>query len=220
MSSDNDNGTSKKKLGGSLVWQLYTKLKDSRMKCLICMHEQRYLGNTANALTHLKVKHNIEARRCGLKDPENVKRMKELCPNPRQLEQSIAYIQDNEFGEDENPLHMPRKSSSTRQEIPSFEDALDFDPYNSDNELPVEVMVDNKNFARANIKTFTESINNPKQTFNDSPSKRKDYSLEDKRIIAETEYYREKAAYFRIQKHLALLQAKKVKYELKQLFGN
>lgn len=44
-------------------------------------------------------------------------------------------------------------------------------------------------------------------------------TLEEQRIMAETEYYREKAAYFRIQKHLAFLQAKKVKYELEQLYG-
>lgn len=41
--------------------------------------------------------------------------------------------------------------------------------------------------------------------------------LEEDRIIAETEYFREKAAYFRIQKHLTALQAKKIKVELEQI---
>lgn len=41
--------------------------------------------------------------------------------------------------------------------------------------------------------------------------------LEEDRIKAETEYFREKAAYFRLQKHLTVLQAKKIKLEIEQM---
>lgn len=47
---------------------------------------------------------------------------------------------------------------------------------------------------------------------------RKRSSLEDERIKAEIEYFREKAGYYRIQKHLTALQAKKVKLELEQMY--
>ncbi|XP_075148545.1 uncharacterized protein LOC142222336 [Haematobia irritans] len=212
MSSDHENDNVKKKRGGSLVWQLYKKLSSSKMKCLICMHEQRYLGNTANALRHLKVKHDIDARACGLNDPENVRRMKELCVSPRQLEQSISFIQGNDTYEDENSQHSIRKST-TRHKIP-FDDEPEFDPY-TDNECLVEMGEDSKNFVQSDVKKPSDKLNT-----SDSPTKQNDYSLEEKKIIAETEYYREKAAYFRIQKHLSLLQAKKAKYELQQLLDN
>lgn len=44
--------------------------------------------------------------------------------------------------------------------------------------------------------------------------------LEEDRILAETEYFREKAAFFRIQKHLTALQAKKVKLEIEHFVVN
>ncbi|GBP88621.1 hypothetical protein EVAR_100548_1 [Eumeta japonica] len=60
--SDNEestkDGPTRKR--GSLVWQYFEKLSSVRVKCRICQHEQRYMGNTANALRHLKVKHDID----------------------------------------------------------------------------------------------------------------------------------------------------------------
>lgn len=41
--------------------------------------------------------------------------------------------------------------------------------------------------------------------------------LDEERVIAETEYFREKAAYFKLQKHLTALQAKKIRLEIEQL---
>lgn len=41
--------------------------------------------------------------------------------------------------------------------------------------------------------------------------------LDDERVVAETEYFREKAAYFKLQKHLTALQAKKIRIEIEQL---
>lgn len=41
--------------------------------------------------------------------------------------------------------------------------------------------------------------------------------IAEERILAEIEYFREKAAFYRMQKNLVALQAKKVKYELDQL---
>lgn len=43
------------------------------------------------------------------------------------------------------------------------------------------------------------------------------YSAEEERILAEIEYFREKAGYYRMQKNLVALQAKKIKHELKRL---
>lgn len=44
--------------------------------------------------------------------------------------------------------------------------------------------------------------------------------LEEDRILAETQYFREKAAYFRLQKHLTALQAKKIKLEINQIVAD
>lgn len=54
---------------------------------------------------------------------------------------------------------------------------------------------------------------------NAASGKKRNMNLVDERLIAETEYFREKAAYYRIQKHLSALQAKRAKYELDQLFA-
>lgn len=69
-----------------------------------------------------------------------------------------------------------------------------------------------------NNKDDEDELMNPYQNFKRNTN-RKRSSLEDERIKAEIEYFREKAAYFRIQKHLTALQAKKVKFELEQLYA-
>lgn len=79
--------------------------------------------------------------------------------------------------------------------------------------------VDTKNHYLNNSKEDEEDesyihIRNTKPDTN-----RKRSSLEDERIKAETEYFREKAGYYRIQKHLTALQAKKVKLELEQMYN-
>lgn len=44
--------------------------------------------------------------------------------------------------------------------------------------------------------------------------------LDDERIKAETQYFIEKANYYKLQKHLTALQAKKIKIEIEQLTAN
>ncbi|XP_013117082.1 uncharacterized protein LOC106094417 [Stomoxys calcitrans] len=218
--SDNEF-ESRRKIRKSLVWQYFEKLSTNRMKCRICMHDQRYMGNTANALRHLKVKHDIDARACGLDDPENVRRMKELSRSSSQLEETIAAIRGNNYNSDDGPFQAVSRRPSKTQDIFNYDGETEFDPYNSDNEHVVEIGQDSKNFLRTNVQNL-ESSPLPKFTSSSSSKsgmKRKELSLEEERIVAETEYFREKAAYFRIQKHLALLQAKKVKHELQQLYG-
>lgn len=64
-----------------------------------------------------------------------------------------------------------------------------------------------------------DSIYNDDHKEQDLKSARKE-KLEENRILAETEYFREKAAYFRIQKHFTALQAKKIKLEIDHFVAN
>ncbi|XP_073816555.1 uncharacterized protein [Musca autumnalis] len=216
--SDNEYDSNRRKRS-SLVWQYFEKLSNSRVKCRICQHEQRYMGNTANSLRHLKVKHDIDARACGLNDPENVRKMKELSVSTLELEQSIAakkghFVENdcsNSFGNNVNEDEQPQMKE--RVLFHNHESRKKVDPYNSDSELPV----DPEYFEELTTKDNQEhepTKNNPIS----GTTKRRLY-LEEQRIIAETNYFREKADYFRIQKHLAFLQAKKIKYELDLLYG-
>jgi len=41
-------------------------------------------------------------------------------------------------------------------------------------------------------------------------------TIEEERLLAEIEYYKEKTAYYRAQKHLITLQAKKLQNEIEQ----
>ncbi|XP_037816139.1 uncharacterized protein LOC119606656 [Lucilia sericata] len=234
--SDNDESNKDVPLRkrASLVWQYFEKLSSVRVKCRICQHEQRYMGNTANALRHLKAKHDIDARAVGLADPENVKRMKALSTSGIPFEQRIAAINiksENRFdeddedqrtegsrqkeGEDESEDVGHSKYSRNRQRISVYDNEADIDPYGNNEEPFIDFNDSNNHYtSKDELGEPFENNRNSKNNLN-----RKRSTLEDERIIAETEYFREKAAYFRIQKHLTALQAKKVKFELEQLYA-
>ncbi|XP_065360839.1 uncharacterized protein LOC135954573 [Calliphora vicina] len=216
----------------SLVWQYFEKLSSVRVKCRICQHEQRYMGNTANALRHLKAKHDIDARAVGLADPENVKRMKALSTSGIPFEPAIAAIniknechfdddnedqdtEDREKDGDEEEDERHLKFSRNRQRINLYSKETDIDPYGNNDEPFIDFSDTNNHLTSKD--DLEDTLNHNRNT--KSSSNRKRSSLEDDRIIAETEYFREKAAYFRIQKHLSALQAKKVKFELEQMYA-
>lgn len=146
--SDNESDSNRRKRS-SLVWQYFEKLSDSRVKCRICRHEQRYMGNTANALRHLKVKHDIDARACGLSDPENVRKMKALSVSASHLEKTIAVIQKGQ--QFENSYSNKQVNDNGQNELPEIKEKLfchnrqsgeaaihtveEIDPYNSGSEV-------------------------------------------------------------------------------------
>ncbi|KAM7361245.1 uncharacterized protein ACRADG_010750 [Cochliomyia hominivorax] len=233
--SDNDGSNKDMPIRkrASLVWQYFEKLSSVRVKCRICQHEQRYMGNTANALRHLKAKHDIDARAIGLSDPENVKRMKALSTVGIPFEPTIAAIHiKNEcnFDDEEEDQHQTNekevdeveddhhfKYSSNDQRISIYDNAdNDIDPYGNNDE-PLVDFNDTKNHYMSKYDEDDEDTFNQNRKLK-SASTRKRSSLEDERTRAEIEYFREKAAYFRILKHLTALQAKKVKFELEQLY--
>uniref|UniRef100_A0A1A9W7X9 BED-type domain-containing protein n=1 Tax=Glossina brevipalpis TaxID=37001 RepID=A0A1A9W7X9_9MUSC len=182
----------------SLVWKYFEKLSRARVRCRVCRHEQNYQGNTGNILRHLKAKHQIDATQRGQRDPENLQRMKALNDSASHVKSEAVPIKT------ENHL-MNRESGS---HLTSYCDEPDVDPY-EDNE-PLVDFISTDTTYRDKDDCFTRN----------QPLMKRKNSLENDRIIAETEYFREKAAYFRIQKHLSALQAKKIKFELEQLYLN
>lgn len=142
--SDNENESNNRRKRTSLVWQYFEKLNSMRVKCRICLHEMRYMGNTANSLRHLKVKHEIDARAQGLEDPENVKRMKALSGCSSTLDQTIAAIKSEQqqtnsaidHSCEEDVDNQGRTIKSSRNSISNCdEEETEVDPYCSDNEV-------------------------------------------------------------------------------------
>lgn len=138
--NSNKDGDIRVRKRSSLVWQYFEKLSRSRVKCRVCQHEQKYLGNTANALRHLKVKHDVDARPIGLTDPENVKRMKALTsqhgiPNPAtddvdvKNESTLDYqLYDEEVVESRRQAERRKTSVSRPTQLP-YEEETEIDPY-------------------------------------------------------------------------------------------
>lgn len=157
--SDNEESTKDVPLRkrASLVWQYFEKLSSVLVKCRICNHEQRYMGNTANALRHLKAKHDIDARPVGLSDPENVKRMKSLSICGMPFDPSNAAIniknesnfyddnaeQNNDKGEqdDEEESEHQTKYRRKRQRINLFDNEPDIDPYGNNDEVYIYMYI-------------------------------------------------------------------------------
>lgn len=157
MSDNNDSNEDMPiRKRASLVWQYFEKLTSFRIKCRICQHEQRYMGNTANALRHLKAKHDIDARPVGLTDPENVKRMKALSTSGIPFKHTLAAINiknecrfdDEDDDEDEigggsrqnttgvrelEEQHV--KNNRNRSQISFYDNEPDIDPYVNNDEV-------------------------------------------------------------------------------------
>ncbi|XP_053951331.1 uncharacterized protein LOC128858830 [Anastrepha ludens] len=185
----------------SIVWRYFEKLDRLRVRCRLCRHEQNYQGTTGNILRHLKNKHNIDAT------------LKGQQANPDLAPKFGIGTDDNTHGrtmyeEDCEIIFLKDESADTinstsRQPIDNkFKKAIcddSLDPY-----------TDNTFFYN-----YTDEPRDSNSIRN-STDKQK-CSPEEERIIAEIEYFRQKAGYYRMQKNLVALQAKKMKYELERL---
>ncbi|KAI9577179.1 uncharacterized protein LOC119641836 [Glossina fuscipes] len=186
----------------SLVWKYFDKISRSKIKCRICGHEQNYQCTTGNILRHLKNKHQLDATIKGLQDPKNIKRMQELDASCQINENSLKLATTSSFS---IKREHPAKREFRKREPTVYENSLN-ESY-EDKDEPVI------NFD------YNELLDNTKKDNILTQSAAHTNKLKDDRIVAETEYFREKAAYFRMQKHLAALQAKKLKLELEELFA-
>ncbi|XP_011213477.2 uncharacterized protein LOC105233189 [Bactrocera dorsalis] len=183
----------------SIVWRYFEKLDRLRVRCRLCRHEQNYQGTTGNILRHLKNKHNIDATLKGQQANPNMasKFVKEI------EEKSNGRTVDEDCSESDFLKIEPTdvSSSSRRVDDMKSKDTLDeeLDPY-TDNAL---------------FYNYVEDPTGKSNGLNMDGNKK--LTAEEERIMAEIEYFREKAGYYRMQKNLVALQAKKIKHELKNL---
>uniref|UniRef100_A0A1I8PM25 BED-type domain-containing protein n=1 Tax=Stomoxys calcitrans TaxID=35570 RepID=A0A1I8PM25_STOCA len=216
--SENDYDDCLRPRKRSLVWHFFEKLSRTRVRCRMCCHEQNYQGTTGNILAHLKSKHELDATIKGQQSPKNQERLRLLLNNVASLTIPITeikierrYSNKNSLGEsqaykitpyEEDTSDVPVKPTTTNTGLPveepfeeyMCEDELLHDPNNDDTWDPPNISVTSKN-------------------------KRKT-KLDDELVAAEAEYYRQKAGYFKLQKFLTALQAKKIKIEIEQLNHN
>ncbi|XP_065360828.1 uncharacterized protein LOC135954563 [Calliphora vicina] len=184
----------------SLVWNFFEKVGLKRVRCRVCSHEQNYQGTTGNILRHLKARHDLDVTLKGQQDPRNRKRIKEYS--------SMTLPIKTEVNIDRKPVLPIRKLSM------SSESSDTVDPYSGTKQEKFESgNMFYETIPELEEDCLEESINYKIQERKSS----KRTKLEEDRILAETEYFREKAAYFRIQKHFTALQAKKVKLEIEQI---
>ncbi|XP_073820138.1 uncharacterized protein [Musca autumnalis] len=203
----------------SLVWQLFEKLTRYRVRCRLCGHEQNYQGTTGNILRHLKSKHELDATIKGQQDPHHQERLRlllsNLPPQPYTIPAMEIKVERN-FKVRKNSFNdtMPHENGQQDGGNPYGDDDNDdgpdnnyipeepFENYLCPEEPPIDPVSDDE-WGNQNVPTT---------------SKRKVRSqLDEERVIAETEYFREKAAYFKLQRHLTALQAKKIRIEIEQL---
>ncbi|XP_018799684.1 PREDICTED: uncharacterized protein LOC108975573 [Bactrocera latifrons] len=183
----------------SIVWRYFEKLDRLRVRCRLCRHEQNYQGTTGNILRHLKNKHNIDATLKGQQANPNMasKFVKEI------EEKSNGRTADEDCSESDFLKIEPTdvSSSSRRVDDVKSKETLgeELDPY-TDNAL---------------FYNYVEDPTGKSNVLNLDGNKK--LSAEEERIMAEIEYFREKAGYYRMQKNLVALQAKKIKHELKNL---
>ncbi|XP_017463496.1 PREDICTED: uncharacterized protein LOC108356904 [Rhagoletis zephyria] len=205
MSADYEDGASKEQLHISLsvrkkvsiVWRYFEKLDRLRVRCRLCGHKQNYQGTTGNILRHLKNKHNIDATLKGQKTNT------ELVTSGNQVE-SNSYdknIQEESceivFLKNESTESIHRHLSDKSAARTSVEG---LDPYSD---------------STFQLYDYTDESPNKNIVLN--PAETEKYSVEEERLLAEIEYFREKAGYYKMQKNLVALQAKKIKYELGHL---
>ncbi|XP_011189721.1 uncharacterized protein LOC105216772 [Zeugodacus cucurbitae] len=184
----------------SIVWRYFEKLDRLRVRCRLCRHEQNYQGTTGNILRHLKNKHNIDATLKGQQaNPNLVSKYVNEIDEKSNVRTADEDCSENEFLKIEpaDVSSPSRRVSDMRSKGTLSQEVLD--PY-TDNAL------------------FHNYVDEPPSKSNVSNMEgTTKYSVEEERIMAEIEYFREKAGYYRMQKNLVALQAKKIKYELKQL---
>ncbi|KAM7361246.1 uncharacterized protein ACRADG_010759 isoform 1-T2 [Cochliomyia hominivorax] len=213
--SNYDEHKSKKR---SLVWNFFEKISQQRVKCRICEHEQNYQGTTGNILRHLKARHNLDVTIKGQQDPQNQERIKELSQMTK-----LSFTTTQQMNVDRKPKikHNPSESSDTNDTQDIYNENNN-DDVEQDNDRNQESFEKDEIFCE-NLPEFEEdyfSINNKLNVIDHDQKSARRTKLEEDRIIAETEYFREKAAYFRLQKHLTALQAKKIKLEINEIVMN
>ncbi|XP_037949916.1 uncharacterized protein LOC119680951 [Teleopsis dalmanni] len=200
MSSDTEEHFSVKKRV-SKVWTYFDKINQQRVRCRICEHEQNYQGTTGNLLRHLKSKHKIDA---------TVKLPNEMSTF---LKIKSEDMNNKETGNEKDVRMTTRSAKEAKINLRSNSDELNdndnIDPY-------PETAIIFEGYIESN-----ETNNDVKKKLdfmeqNKIDDKNVKYTIEEKRVQAEIEYFREKAAFYRMQKNLAALKAKKIKYELEQ----
>ncbi|XP_039962323.1 uncharacterized protein LOC126750844 [Bactrocera neohumeralis] len=183
----------------SIVWRYFEKLDRLRVRCRLCRHEQNYQGTTGNILRHLKNKHNIDATLKGQQANPNMasKFVREI------EEKSNGRTADEDCSESDFLKIEPTDVSSSSRRVDDIKSketlGEELDPY-TDNTL---------------FYNYVEDPTGNSNVLNIDGNKK--LSAQEERIMAEIEYFREKAGYYRMQKNLVALQAKKIKHELKNL---
>ncbi|CAD6995164.1 unnamed protein product [Ceratitis capitata] len=172
----------------SIVWRYFEKLDRLRVRCRLCHHEQNYQGTTGNILRHLKNKHNIDAT---LKGQQAIHRRVTKFDNELELKTNTKSVDQDSINSINGQTNDIKGEQKHEQEF--------LDPYTG-NALSYNYAdeISDKNSKGATLDKIK-------------------CSPEEERIIAEIDYFREKAGYYRMQKNLIALQAKKIKYELERL---
>ncbi|XP_075148544.1 uncharacterized protein LOC142222335 [Haematobia irritans] len=193
----------------SLVWGLFEKLGRFRVRCRLCSHEQNYQGTTGNILRHLKSKHGLDATIKGQQEPEHQERLKELL--------SSVPMSASEIKIERN---FKRRRSTQTMSTPKIVSETDENPYDEANSTTyvLEEPFENYLYDELDDGDEQEQDNLLVPDKNSTPTaKTKKANLDEERIMAEIEYYKQRAEYFKLQKHLTALQAKKVRLEIEQL---
>ncbi|XP_067616572.1 uncharacterized protein [Eurosta solidaginis] len=185
----------------SIVWRYFEKLDRWRVRCNICRHEQNYQGTTGNILRHLKNKHDIDVSLKAQKsNPGLIQKLQNSVEENYRTGDELDYG-DNVATKNEHGLvRSPRKQPK-------------YDRNNSISGTDIGDPYTDSTFQLYNNYSEEQSYKNTNKNLMDKQK----YSPEEERILAEIEYFREKAGYYRMQKNLVALQAKKVKYELDHL---
>ncbi|XP_037816137.1 uncharacterized protein LOC119606655 [Lucilia sericata] len=189
----------------SLVWNFFEKVGLKRVRCRICNHEQNYQGTTGNILRHLKARHDLDVTLKGQQDPRNMQRINELS--------NMSLPLASEMNIDRKPTVLPK----IRKKSVSSDTSDTLDPYNDHENNTKQENFENDMFYESMPELQEDCLEESLNVKLDDRKTAKRIKLEEDRIVAETEYFREKAAYFRMQKHFTALQAKKVKLEIEQI---
>ncbi|XP_013117083.1 uncharacterized protein LOC106094418 [Stomoxys calcitrans] len=202
----------------SLVWGLFEKLGRYRVRCRLCAHEQNYQGTTGNILRHLKSKHGLDATIKGQQEPEHQERLKTLLANVPMSASDIK-VERN----------FKRRKSSLTINSTKLEPETEENPYESDgiaNSTTYVLEEPFENYIYGDDPTLDPVSENEQDNLNPADSnksppqtakRRNKANLDEERVMAEIEYYRQRADYFKLQKHLTALQAKKIRIEIEQL---
>lgn len=118
----------------SLVWQFFERVNQFRVRCYLCQHEQNYQGTTGNILRHIKSKHDLDLTLKGQQDPENQKRIKELCSVAASISGTSIKVERRSF-------NTPSFNKPPIKRKQSFDEGFDVNPYEEEDNGGVYVSV-------------------------------------------------------------------------------